>query len=87
VKMRFSQVPIVPTTAEEIMASPYFALGAADQRAGRGFRSTYATWEGNDQWNYERGRAWAVLAPRSVTLKRDGKLTAEARRWFTNEIL
>jgi len=82
-----TQVPTWPTTIDEIMSSSEFALGAIDARAGRGYRSAYATWGSNRQWNYERGRAWGVLAPRSVILKRDGKLTAQARRWFTNEIL
>jgi hypothetical protein len=82
-----SQVPTTLTTAEEIMMSPYFALGAADQWAGRGYRSTYATWQGNDQWNYERGRAWAVVAPRSVALKRDGKLNPAAIKWFYEAVL
>jgi hypothetical protein len=81
------QVATFPTTVEEIMASPYFALGAADQRAGRGYRSAYATWKINDQWDYERGRAWAVLAPRSVELRCDGKLNPTAIRWFRKDIL
>jgi hypothetical protein len=85
--MRVSQVPIALTTAEEIMASPYFVLGAADQRAGRGYRRAYATWAGNDQWNYERGRAWAVVAPRSVELRRNGKLNPAAVKWFHEAVL
>jgi hypothetical protein len=76
--MGVDQVPTFLTTVEEIMASPYFVLGAADQRAGRGYRSAYTTWSVNNLWNYERGRAWAVLAPRSVALKRDGKLNPAA---------
>jgi hypothetical protein len=62
-------------------------LGVIDGRAGRDHRSAYATWGSNEQWNYERGRQWAVLAPRSVALKRSGKLTAEAKHWFTDDIL
>jgi hypothetical protein len=81
------QVPEKPTTVATIMNSREFTLGVIDGRAGRGYRTAYATWGGNQQWNYERGRQWAAQAPRSVTLKRDGKLTAEARRWFTDEIL
>jgi len=81
------QVPTSPTTIEEIMNSREFALGVIDFRAGRPHRSDYATWGGNRQWNYERGRQWAALAPRTVPVKRDGKLTAEAKRWFTHDIL
>jgi hypothetical protein len=81
------QVATFPTTVEEIMASPHFTLGVADQRAGRGYRSAYATWGGDEQWNYERGRCWAVLAPRSVELRRNGKLNPAAIRWFHEDIL
>ena len=31
-------------------------LGVADRRAGCGYRSAYATWDIDGQWNYERGR-------------------------------
>ncbi len=81
------QVLEIPTTIEAIMDSREFALGVIDGRAGRGHRSAYATWDGNQQWDYEHGRQWAALAPRSVVLKRNGKLTAEAKRWFTADIL
>ena len=81
------QVPTSLTTIDAIMNTPEFALGMIDGRAGRGHRSAYATWGIDEQWNYERGRAWALLAPRSVVLKRGGKLTAEAKRWFTDDIL
>jgi len=82
------QVPTSPTTIEEIMATREFALGVIDGRAGRGYRSTYATWKPKDQWNYERGRAWAAVAPRAVVLlKRNGELTAEAKRWFIDDII
>ena len=81
------QVPTSDTTIEEVMSSPYFALGVADQRAGRGYRSAYTTWKGNDQWNYDRGRVWAVLAPRSVALTRDGKLNPAAIVYFHRDII
>jgi hypothetical protein len=81
------QVPVFPTTIQEIMSSPYFAFGAADRRAGRGYRAAYTVWDTNNQWDYERGRAWAVSAPRSVELRRDGKLNPAAIRWFHKDIL
>jgi hypothetical protein len=65
-----------------IMGCPKFALGVADVRAGRPQHPRYTQWCTNDQWNYERGRAWAVQAPRSVPLKRDGELNDEAVRWY-----
>jgi hypothetical protein len=81
------QVPTSSTTIEEIMDTREFALGVIDYRAGRPHRSDYTTWGIDEQWNYERGRAWAALAPKSVALKRDGEITAEAMRWFTCDIL
>ena len=38
------QVPVRSVTVQEIMPCPYFALGVADVRAGRGFRADYDTW-------------------------------------------
>jgi hypothetical protein len=81
------QVPVLPTTVEAIMSTREFALGVLDGRAGRPHRSAYATWGVDEQWNYERGRAWAVLAPRSMVFQRNGRITAEAVRYFTNDIL
>jgi hypothetical protein len=82
------QIPTRPVTACEIMSSPTFALGVADARAGLGFRAAYETWrDPNDKWAYERGRLWAQQAPRTVALKRDGKVTDEAMRWFTDDVI
>ena len=50
--------PTIPTTIAEIMADPKFGLGVADVRAGRGQHPSYERWSGDEQWNYERGRAW-----------------------------
>jgi hypothetical protein len=82
------QVPTRPVTIHEIMSSWAFALGAADARAGRGYRADYDSWsDTNDRWNYERGRQWAARAPRTVALKRNGKITDEAVRWYTCNII
>jgi hypothetical protein len=77
------QVPTQPVSIEEIMASPTFALGVGDGRAGRSYRESYQNWDIDNQWNYERGRAWASLVPRHVVLKHNGKVTAEAIMWFS----
>jgi hypothetical protein len=82
-----AQLPTRPVTIQEIMGSDEFALGVADARAGRPYRSDYVTWDTNAQWDYERGRQWALRAPRTVQLKRHGKLTAEAVRWYSTDIL
>jgi hypothetical protein len=83
-----AQIPTRPVTALEIMSAPEFAFGVADARAGRPYRPGYDSWsDTNERWNYERGRQWAQLAPRSVVLKRGGKVTAEAMRWYQKDIL
>jgi hypothetical protein len=80
--MSRQQVPTRSATIEEIMAHPAFELGAADVRAGKPPRPDYDCWPDiNNQWNYERGRVWALLAPRNCKLKRDGKVTDEAMKW------
>jgi hypothetical protein len=77
------QVKTVPTTIETIMAAAEFARGVVDVRTGRGFPRDFDAWSHTDNWwSYERGRAWATLVPRHVPLKRDGKVTREAIRWF-----
>ena len=84
------QVPTRMTTIAEIMGSNMFALGVADVRARRGVRPDYdRCWTSNEQWEYERGRMWATLAPKSLPLKRNGKITKEAVRLYVkhNEIL
>jgi hypothetical protein len=81
-RKKVEQICTVDVTIIEIMSSPQFALGVADARSGRLYRAGYGTWHTNGQWNYERGRQWARLAPASCALKRDGKITPEAVRWF-----
>jgi hypothetical protein len=63
------------------MAMPTFALGAADVRAGRSYRDGYQSWNINQMWAYERGRAWARMVPATVVLKRGGKITTAALQW------
>jgi hypothetical protein len=80
------QVPTAPTTVRAIMSTPEFALGVADARAGRPYRHAYECWDGNAQWNYERGRQWAQLAPRHIVLKQNGTITANAMRFYSRSI-
>jgi hypothetical protein len=80
------EVPTVPTTIRAIMSAPEFALGVADARAGRPYRPGYESWDAGRQEDYERGRQWARVAPRSVTLKERGRVTAAAMRWYTRDI-
>jgi hypothetical protein len=77
------QVPTEPASVEWIMSDRHFEYGVNDKRAGRGYRAGFETWDLDPQWNYERGRAWATLAPRTVKLRLpSGELNPEAVRWF-----
>jgi hypothetical protein len=82
VKREGDQIATRPTTIAEIMGRATFALGVADARAGRPFHRDFDLWCGNDQWSYERGRAWATLTPRTVPLKVNGQISAQAVSWF-----
>ena len=69
---RSEQVETEGVSIREIMADPKFALGAADARAGRGYHPNYDRWDIDDQWNYERGRAWGRTAPRDLAVSVNG---------------
>jgi hypothetical protein len=79
------QVSTVPTSLEWIMSQPQFEYGVNDKRAGRGRRLAYDTWSVDAQWNYERGRVWATLAPRSIPLKLPGGRLNPAAVRLANE--
>jgi hypothetical protein len=76
------QVTTTAVAIPAIMERVTFALGVADARAGRGSHPDFDLWKTNDQWSYERGRAWAVLTPRHIKLKRNGRIRVEAITWF-----
>ena len=66
------QVPAIPVSAERIMASPEFARGLDDARKGVPF-----DWRNGD-WNYERGRLFAHIAPLGMPLWIAGHLNPKA---------
>jgi hypothetical protein len=71
------------------MSSGAFAAGVNDVRGRKPAR-----FDGGfaDDWGYERGRQWALIAPRSMPLRIRGKLNIEAmmlfeRAWLAKEIV
>jgi hypothetical protein len=83
------QVKTVSTSLESIMRTPAFVRGVADKRAGHPpcydaymfcQDDIYAVTRDaiNGHWNYERGRQWAALAPMSMPLMVDGRLSLKA---------
>jgi hypothetical protein len=74
------QVRTVGASLRSIMNSKEFARGFDDARKGIPFdwtagleRDTF-----NGQWNYERGRLFAHIAPLSMSLRIGGKLNPKA---------
>jgi hypothetical protein len=72
------QVPTREATAREILRNPHFAAGVEDVRGGRPPRFD-EVWvptgsaptnreQINGAWNYERGRLWAILAPKNLSM-------------------
>ena len=87
------QVPTIRVSITEIMKDPAFALGVEDYRAGRAPRDMAASLGAgvplkdyraatNANWNYERGRQWAAVAPRWLLLRIAGELNPKAIRYY-----
>jgi len=83
------QIPVVTTSLEAIMSRPAFAVGVDDYRAGQPMRDLGAEMGTdlpideyremvNAQWDYERGRHWAAIAPRNMPVRIQGKLNRAA---------
>jgi hypothetical protein len=66
------QIPTWRTTTAAIMASPEFELGLDDARNGVPF-----DWRINE-WDYERGRLFAFIAPRDMPLHTGWRLNPKA---------
>jgi hypothetical protein len=58
------------------MASAAFAHGVADVRADR--RADFDVRNGSDAWEYERGRQWAVIAPKTMPIKVGRRINPKA---------
>jgi hypothetical protein len=80
--MEKKQIPTKRVSIRRIMTDPAFELGVRDARARRPFPVDFDTCETNPAWNYERGRIWAQRVPASVNLKRNGRVSDHAVRWF-----
>jgi len=64
-----------PTSFTQVVRSKEFSEGVADVRLGRAPR--YDDPIARD-WNYERGRQWALLAPMRMSTKIGGNANPEA---------
>jgi hypothetical protein len=64
------------------MSQRTFERGLIDGRANRDFPSEYDLWSKGEQWNYERGRFFAAVAPADVPLRIKGKINTRAVELF-----
>lgn len=78
------QAPTRRVALQTIMARRDFAAGVDDVRSGRAARFDDAL---NDQWDYERGRQFALIAPMSMPLRIGRSLNPAALALFTLAIL
>ncbi|MFZ0602774.1 MAG: hypothetical protein WAN05_15720 [Roseiarcus sp.] len=78
------QIDTTVTTTRAIMGSAAFAAGVADVRTGRPVR--FDNFEDDNLWGYERGRAFAYLAPMSMPLRRGSRLNFEALLLFSRAL-
>ena len=70
--MSGGQVPTIRISTTAIMGSSEFELGLDDARKGVPF-----DWR-IDEWNYERGRLFAYIAPVNMPLRSDCRLNQKA---------
>jgi hypothetical protein len=79
-------------STERIMDTADFRRGVEEVRAGK--PPDFDATDIDDAWNYERGRQWAMIAPRGLPLFVDGEVNplaialydkAYQRKWITNE--
>jgi hypothetical protein len=63
-----------------IMRTAAFRHGVNDVRKGRAPRFD-AEW-GDDIWDYEKGRQFGIISPRSMAIVIDGQLNPEAVDFF-----
>jgi hypothetical protein len=66
-------VPPVRTTINKIIRGDAFHRGVAEIRAG-----LPPHFDRYDDWDYERGRQWALVAPHSMPLMIGRKVNPEA---------
>jgi hypothetical protein len=75
-----SQVPTWPISISAIIRTKAFARGVADVRAGRS-----PQFDEENDWDYERGRQWAVIAPPTMPLMLGRRVNPRAVAIFKRE--
>jgi hypothetical protein len=76
------QAETCQTSVRKIMACAEFARGVADVRAGRPPR-----FDAENSWEYERGRQWAVAAPKTMPVKIGRRINPRAFAVFVTAVI
>jgi hypothetical protein len=79
---RIDQVETEDVSVEWIMRQPAFTCGVIAKRANHPPRFDSYGEAMDAAWNYERGRLWATIAPRSMPVWTKGKLNPKAVALF-----
>ena len=64
------------------MASRAFQDGVKTVRKGLPWPSDYEKLSPNEQWKFETGRMFGILAPKELNIKLGRRITPEAIRFF-----
>jgi hypothetical protein len=78
------QVETVSCTFKSIMRTKHFNLGVDDILKNNGWNISYDTWDTNKQWNYERGRLYAIYTKGLVPVKNKKAVTSQAIYAYIN---
>jgi hypothetical protein len=78
------QAATVLVTPSQVMARAAFAAGVNDVRTGAPIR--FDSFSVDDDWSYERGRQWALVAPMSMPLRLGRRLNPAAVLLFCRAI-
>jgi len=64
-----TQIKTRVVTLKSIIHNRYFTLGFTEVLQGKPFSPEYDKWATNEQWQYERGRQFAILTKGEVPPK------------------
>jgi hypothetical protein len=78
------QLQTVPCTFKSIMRTKHFNLGVEDIINNKGWNISYDKWDVNKQWNYERGRLYAIYTKGRVPVKNKKAVTSQAIYAYLN---
>lgn len=79
-----SQVKTTSTSINSIIHSRHFIIGYNDAIGGKPYNDDYEKYAGNDQWNYERGRLYAIATSGSTPPKNGKRVNYRAIMRFND---